>query len=124
MECCIDFESLTRRSLESLALHKSFSTNLMQHTGFAVAADYRICLPKGGGVTSVKTTLADWVPVGTNGAFAFFSLGLSQVKYIPNEVYDAGLVTSFRTSLSIRESCEFSLRTSLLDFTCICLQVP
>ena len=33
MECCIDFESLTRRSIESLALHKSFSTNLMQHTG-------------------------------------------------------------------------------------------
>ena len=33
VECCIDFESLTRRSIESLALHESFSTNLMQHTG-------------------------------------------------------------------------------------------
>ena len=33
VECCIDFEGLTRRSIESLSLHKSFSTNLMQHTG-------------------------------------------------------------------------------------------
>ena len=46
---------------------------------------------------------------------AGYSLGLSQVKYIPNEVHDAGIVTSFGTSLSINESCDFSLRVSFLD---------
>ena len=48
----------------------------------------------------------------------------SQVKSIPSEVHNAAIITCARTSLSINESCEFPLKTSFIQFTCIQALIP